>query len=309
MRYRNLLLFLLLTSVWGAAFVAIKAGLNVGFPPVLFAALRYDIAGVLMLGYAMTRGVQLVPRSREDWALVAVGATFLIAGYHTLLFVGEGFPGVSSASAAIVVSLSPVLTTGFARVFLPDERLTLLGIVGMLLGLVGVAVIDPPSPTNLVASPGILLVFGATITFAFGSVLLRRVESTLSIETMQAWAMILGALLMHAVSAGLGESPAQFLAVVVANPVTAGGALGYLSVVASAFGFLVYFTLLERLGPVEINLVSYGAPVVAAIVGFTVLNEVVTVSAIAGFLTILVGFVLLKREAIGAELHRVARPS
>ncbi len=45
-RYRNLALFLLLAAVWGSAFVAIKAGLAY-FPPVLFAAIRYDIAAVL----------------------------------------------------------------------------------------------------------------------------------------------------------------------------------------------------------------------------------------------------------------------
>ncbi|MFB6361417.1 MAG: EamA family transporter, partial [Halobacteriales archaeon] len=50
-RYRNLALFLLLALVWGSAFTAIKAGLEF-FPPVLFAAIRYDLAGVLMLAYA-----------------------------------------------------------------------------------------------------------------------------------------------------------------------------------------------------------------------------------------------------------------
>jgi drug/metabolite transporter (DMT)-like permease len=49
-------------------------------------------------------------------------------------------------------------------------------------------------------------------------------------------------------------------------------ALGYLSLGASAAGFLVYFTLLERLGPIEISLVSYVAPLFAAISGFLFLG-------------------------------------
>ena len=58
----------------------------------------------------------------------------LFAAYHAFLFTGE--QGTTSAAAAIVVSLSPVLTTGFARAFLPDERLTAVGIAGLLVGFV-----------------------------------------------------------------------------------------------------------------------------------------------------------------------------
>ncbi|MFC7228262.1 DMT family transporter [Salinirubellus salinus] len=307
MRYRNLLLFLVLAAVWGSAFVAIKAGLDLGFPPVLFAAVRYDVAGVLMLAYAAFVTDRPLPRGRAEWATVAVGATFLIAGYHSLLFVGEGFPEVTSAAAAVVVSLSPVLTTAFARVLLPDERLGVVGLVGMVLGLVGVAVIDPPDPTNLLGNLGLLLVFGAALAFAFGSVLTRRIDADLPIETMEAWSMVGGALLMHGLSAGLGESPAAMLAAVEAAPVDAIGSLAYLSLAASALGFLVYFDLLDRLGPVEINLVSYVAPVFAALVGFLLLSEVIDANTVAGFLVIVVGFVLVKREAIRAEWRRYAR--
>jgi drug/metabolite transporter (DMT)-like permease len=303
-RYRNLLLFLGLAAVWGSAFVAIKAGLALGFPPVLFAAVRYDVAGVLMLVYAAFATDRPLPRGREEWATVAVGATFLIAGYHSLLFVGEGFPEVTSAAAAVVVSLSPVLTTAFARVLLPDERLTVVGLLGMLLGLVGVAVIDPPDPANLLGSAGLLLVFGAALAFAFGSVLTRRIDADLPIETMEAWSMVGGALLMHGLSAGLGESPAAMLAAIEAAPVDAIGSLAYLSLAASALGFLVYFDLLDRLGPVEINLVSYVAPVFAALVGFLLLSEVVDAFTVTGFVVIVVGFVLVKREAIRAEWRR-----
>jgi len=308
-RYRNLLLFLVLAAVWGSAFVAIKAGLDLGFPPVLFAAVRYDVAGVLMLAYAAFVSDHPLPRSREDWATVAVGAVFLIAGYHALLFVGEGFEGVTSAAAAVVVSLSPVLTTAFARVLLPDERLTVVGLVGMFLGLVGVAIIDPPDPANLLGNLGLLLVFGAALAFAFGSVLTRRIDADLDIETLEAWSMVFGALLMHALSVGLGESPAAMLSAIEAAPVEAVGSLAYLSIAASALGFLVYFDLLDRLGPVEINLVSYVAPVFAAVVGFLLLSEVVDVFTVSGFLVIVVGFVLVKREAIREEWRRYSRPS
>jgi drug/metabolite transporter (DMT)-like permease len=302
-RYRNLALFLVLAAVWGSAFMAIKAGLDY-FPPVLFAAVRYDVAGVLMLGYAAWVVDDPVPRTRGQWALVAVGATLLIAGYHTLLFVGESDPAVTSAAAAVIVSLSPVLTTGFARLLLPDERLTVAGVVGLAVGLLGVVVLARPDPDAVLAGGVVakLLVFAAATAFALGSVLTRRIEARLPIETMEAWSMLGGAALMHAISLALGES-------VGAVTVAVEGllALAYLSVVASAFGFLVYFDLLDRLGAVEINLVSYVAPVFAALAGWFVLGERLSVATAVGFVLIFVGFLLVKRRAIRAELPRLRR--
>ncbi|MFD1599312.1 DMT family transporter [Halobellus rarus] len=302
-RYRNLLLFVLLAAAWGSAFMAIKAGLAY-IPPVLFAALRYDIAGVLMLAYALYATDDPLPRTRGQWTLVGIGATLLIAGYHTLLFIGETDPAVTSAAAAVIVSLSPVLTTGFARLFLPKERLTAVGIAGLLLGLVGVVILSNPDPQNLLAGGAVakLLIFGAAAAFALGSVLTRRVEAELPIETMEAWSMVGGALIMHVVSLGMGESLGD-----VAWTAESLAALAYLSVVASALGFLIYFDLLERLGAIEINLVSYVAPVSAALAGWAVLDEVPTVYTVVGFFVIFVGFLLLKRRAIRAEVPRLRK--
>jgi drug/metabolite transporter (DMT)-like permease len=300
-RARNLTLFVLLAAVWGSAFMAIKAGLDY-FPPVLFAAIRYDIAGVVMLAYAVYVVDDPVPRGRGQWALVAVGSLLLIAGYHVLLFIGETDPAVTSAAAAVIVSLSPVLTTGFARLLLPSERLTAAGTFGLFLGLVGVVVLTQPEPNNLLGGGAVakLLVFAAAAAFALGSVLTRRIDADLPIETMEAWSMVGGALVMHVVAVGIGESVGD-----IAWTVEALVALAYLSLAASAVGFLIYFDLLARLGPIEINLVSYVAPVFAALAGWVFLSEVPTVYTVVGFLLIFGGFVLVKRRAIRDELPRV----
>jgi drug/metabolite transporter (DMT)-like permease len=298
--HRNLLLFVVLSAVWGSAFMAINLGLEF-FPPVTFAAVRYDVAGIIMLGYAVWVADNPLPQTRGEWGLVAIGAVFLIAAYHAFLFIGQSDAAVTSAIAAIIVSLNPILTTGFARVLLPSERLTALGIVGLCLGLVGVVVLADPDPSNLTddATLSKLLILAASISFSLGSVLTRRVESTLEIETLEAWAMFLGGLLMHGIALGLGESPAD-----IEWTADAILALAYLSVVASALGFLIYFDLLERLGAIEINLVSYVAPVFAALSGWVFLAEGLTVTTVAGFAIILAGFVLIKRRAIRDELRR-----
>ncbi len=301
MRFNNALLFVALAAVWGTAFTGIKAGLAY-FPPVLFAAFRFDVAGVAMLGYAVYATDRWRPRGRSEWRLVLVGGALLIAAYHAFLFVGE--QGTTSAAAAIVVSLSPILTTGFARAFLPDERLTIVGGVGLLVGFLGVGVLSNPDPNDLfnARTVSLSLVFLAVACFALGSVLTRRIDTELPIETMEAWSMLLGAGLMHVASLGLGESVRS-----VEWTGEAVLALGYLAVVASSLGFLIYFTLLDRLGPIEINLVSYAAPVAAAVTGLVWLGERPSPYTLVGFLLILVGFALLKRAALRTELTRLRR--
>lgn len=113
--------------------------------------------------------------------------------------------------------------------------------------------------------------------------------------------MLGGALLMHAVSLAL---PGESLAAIRWTP-AAVGALAYLALAASAVGFLVYFDLLDRVGPVELNLVGYVAPVFAAVAGWVVLGETPTAATAAGFVVIVAGFGLLKREAAARELPRL----
>jgi drug/metabolite transporter (DMT)-like permease len=143
-------------------------------------------------------------------------------------------------------------------------------------------------------------VLAAAASFALGSVLARRSDADLPAETMEAWSMLGGALVMHGVSMGLGERVAA-----VAWTAEAVAALAYLAVAASALGFLVYFDLLDRLGPVEINLVAYVAPLFAALAGWVALGEQPGAATAAGFAFIVAGFCLVKRGAIAAELPRV----
>lgn len=301
-RYRSLLGFLSLAVIWGSAFVAIEIGLT-SLPPVLFAAVRYDIAAVVMLAYAAYATDDPIPRGRAAWLVVAVGASLLIAAYHVFLFVGQQH--TTAAAAAIVVSLSPMLTTGFARALVPSDALSATGVVGLAIGLVGVAFVVRPDRGGVGSAEtvGGVLVFCGAAAFAFGSVLTRRIDADLSIETMQAWSMLGGALLMHLVSLAIGE---RFVPADWTTP-EAVGAVVYLSVVASALGFLLYFDLLARLGAVEINMVSYAVPPVTAVVGWLALGQGVGPSTAFGFGCIVVGFVLVKRRALREELVSIRR--
>ncbi|MGM0604061.1 MAG: DMT family transporter [Halobacteriota archaeon] len=291
-RHRNILLFVLLSILWGTSFAAIAVGLE-ALPPLLFAALRYDIAGVLLLGYALLATDQWRPRGREEWTLVTIGGLLVVGVHYALLFTGQTY--VTSGVAAIVMSTSPILTPLFAWLLLPDERLGVPGVIGVFFGLVGVALVAAPEPHVVDGTAvGVALLVLSAASFAVGAVFVKRHPARMPIVPSQAWMMLIGAASLHASSLLFGE--AQFGSVSWTPAVLA--SLSYLAIGASSIGLVVYFDLLNRIGAIETSLVNYVVPAVAALFGWVLLSESVTGDTIAGFAVIVVGFGFLKWEAV-----------
>ncbi|WP_435195640.1 DMT family transporter [Natronomonas sp. EA1] len=285
--------FVLLATLWGGSFVAIEVGLHT-VPPLFFAALRYDIAGVVLLGYAALTTDRWLPRTRGDFVAIAVSGAVFIAAYHALLYVGEG--NISGAVASIVISLSPVLTVVVAAALL-GERLKGLQLGGIALGFLGVVLVADPTSAGTESLFGIGLVFLAALAFAVGSVFLRKHDHTLPLRSIQAWAMLVGAGLLHLGSLGLGEPQS------VAWTTDALISLAYLAGLSGIVAFSIYFALLDEIGPTELNLIGYVEPIVATALSWALLGHVVDSGTVVGFLAILLGFALVKHET----LSRVAR--
>lgn len=292
------LAFVVLATLWGGSFVAIEAGVE-ELPPLLFAAVRYDLAGVLVLAWAALRG-RWLPRTRDDWLAVGLVGSLLIAGHHALVYLGQ--TTVPSAVAAAIVALVPVLTALFAAVLLDDETLHPAGYGGVALGFLGVLVITAPGSAGGVPTDGVALVFGATALFALGSVLLRRLRPRLSLGALQGWGMLLGAGVLHAGSLARGES--QGLQAFTASP-EALAALAFLVVGPGVVAFLLYFRLLGSIGATQTSLVGYVEPVAAAALAWGLFGYVPSVGAVLGFLLVASGFALVKHETLLSVVGRV----
>ncbi|NHN57572.1 DMT family transporter [Halorussus rarus] len=291
---RTLAFFAAASVLFGGTFVAAKAGLAY-FPPLLFVALRFDVAAAALLGYVAltTPRDDLLPRTRSDVAGILATGILVIGLANALLFVGQQY--ATSAVASIVFSLNPILTPVFAAGLLSDERLSARGGVGMLLGLVGVGLVASPDPANLLGGGAVgkaILLAGAT-SGALGSVLIRRADADLSSTVRTAWALPFAALLCHLLSLSAGESVAA-----VSWTPEALAALGYVGLFAGALAYIAYFGLLDEVGAIRANLAFYVVPVVATLGGWALLGEAVSTLAVLGFLTIFAGFAVLGSESM-----------
>jgi drug/metabolite transporter (DMT)-like permease len=285
-----------LSLLWGVSFPAISIGLGY-LPPLLFAAFRYDVAAILLLGYVgvTTDDRGWVPTGRNNVAAIAAGGVFLVAG-NGLLFVGQRT--VPSGIAAILQALVPIVTALWALVLL-DERLSAAGTLGVIVGFVGIGLIVRPDPGNLSGGDtvGRLLVVGQVVSVSLGGVLIQRVRPTMERVAMTGWAMLVGGVVLHALSVAGGEP----IPTAPVDPVAIGTVV-YLGVFSTAIAFVIYFTVLSERGAFEVSLVTYLVPIVATVAGVFLLGESIDPLSVLGFAIVFAGFALLKRHAIADVL-------
>jgi len=283
-------LFAALATMWGLSFPAISVGLEF-IPPLLFAAFRYDVAAVLLLGYAILTTDSWRPVGRNNAEAIVGGGLFLVAG-NGLLFVGQ--QTVPSGVAAILQALVPIATALWALGML-GERLTGAGALGVVLGFLGIVLIVRPAPGNLLAGDhvGRLLLAGQVVRVALGGVLVQRAGPTMERVALTGRSMLLGGVTLHLGSLAVGEVPTGAIAAPAAL-----GAVVYVGVFSTAIAFVIYFTLLEERGAFETSLVAYLVPVVATVAGVVLLGETISPLSVVGFAVVFFGFVLLKRRAL-----------
>jgi len=284
---RTALLFSVSALLFGGTFVAAKTGLA-HIPPLFFVAVRFDIGAVVLAAFAATHlsRAELRPRTTGDVAGILATGVLVIGLTNALLFVGQQY--VTSGVAAVIFSLNPILTPVFAGLLLADSRLSGRAVVGMGLGLLGVALVADPSPSALLGGGlGVPLLFAAAVTSAFGAVAIRRADATLSSTARTVWGVPLAAVLSHALSVVAGESVASL-----SVPPVALAALLYVGVFSGAVAYLAYFALIDETDATRANLLFYFVPIVSAVGGWALLGETLSMLSLGGFGVIVVGFVL-----------------
>jgi drug/metabolite transporter (DMT)-like permease len=280
-------LLLALAVIWGLAFLFVDLGLD-AFSPVLYAALRFDIAGPLLLAaaYLWHRG-RLLPQGRAQWSVVLWTAGLNILGYHVLLYWGQLH--TYEAVASVIVGLNPILTTVFSRAILPDERVGLMGLVGLAVGLGGIAVLAALKGGALFDLQGLgeLACAGGVACWAMGTVVSRRIDHKMPAANLTAWQMVVGAAMLHPLAFVLeGGGRADW---------TQQGtfSLLYLALVSSGVGYFLFFYLVPRLGPIRTAVVSTLTPISATAAGVIVLNDPVEARMLIAFALIVISFLLV----------------
>ena len=281
MKAKDVIDLILLAAVWGASFLFMRLGAP-EFGVIPLVQLRLLIAALFLLPILLSRvGIAELP---GNWkALTMLGffnsaIPFLLLTYSTL-YVTAGFSSVINATAPLWGAL-------FAWVWL-SARLSNTGIVGLIIGFLGVAVLA--GDVESLASPGSTLAVtaavGGALFYGIGANYARRYTKHLNSMSVATGSMLYPAIILAPLT-------------VVCWPDTmpsmrAWGAMLAMGIASTGFAYILYFRLIANVGPAKAITVAYLIPAFAVIWGTLILDETVTTLMIVGCLIIFLGTALV----------------
>lgn len=277
--------FVLAGIVWGSSFLFMKVSLT-GISPGQVAWTRI-LLGALTLGALVLLRREHLSRSLRVWGhLTVLGLTFCVIPF--LLF-SWAQQHVTSGVASIFNATTPIMTAIMAWLVFRVERLNVLQVLGIGVGIVGAVVIIAPwegiaFDGSLVAE---LAILGATASYGFSLAYMRRFASNTG---MSALAFTFGYIAMAGVVMAL-LTPFLVLTPVRLDPPIVASLL-MLGCLGTGIAYVWSQNTVRAWGPTRASTVTYITPVVGVLLGILVLGETITWNEPVGALVIFLGILL-----------------
>jgi drug/metabolite transporter (DMT)-like permease len=283
---------------WGTTYLGIRMALE-SFSPTMLVCLRYLISGTLMLVGAAITGAHL-PRRRELWLTAAYGVLTLGIGNGCLAFAEQWVP---SGLASLFVTTSPFWLVGVEALAPGGEPLHGPTIRGLLVGIVGVALLVAPTGSGTGTSSanigGFALLQLGCAGWSVGSILQRK-QSTRAHPFVSGAVQQLATGLVYSVPAILLREPIHWSA-------RGAGAVAYLVVFGSIVGYSAYIFAMDRLPVAIASIYTYVNPVVAVTLGWLVYREPFGWRQAVAVVIIFAGVAIVKRVSVPAQKLRADR--
>ena len=277
--------------VWGSTYLAIAIAVET-LPPLLYSGVRFSLAGLVLAAWLAFRRIDLRISRRELAGAGAVGI-LMLAGGNGLVSLAERT--VPSGVAALIVASIPLWIVVYR--IIAGERVLRDLLAGVLLGLVGVAILVVPGGLNGTIDPiGALMLFGATLSWALGTFLSPRLSTPRNALVSTAYQMLAGGVVLMVVALPKGElaqiDPATFSTRSLL-------AFGYLVVFGSLVAYTAYTWLLQNASVSLVSTYAFVNPVVAVALGALILGERITPTIVIGaaVIVVAVAFIIFRQNA------------
>jgi drug/metabolite transporter (DMT)-like permease len=274
--------------VWGSTYLAIRVAVET-MPPFAMAAVRFLIAGALLLGFLLARGGAR-PTARQ-WGVNTVIGTFLLLGGNGAVVWAEQF--IASSVVALLLGATPLFFVLTEWLWPGGMRPRAATLAVMLLGFAGVAWLAAPWQSEAAGGyppAGMLAVLGACISWSLGSIYSRHARHGADPFTASALQMLGGGAVIGVVALAHGDFARLDLAAVSAR---SWSAFIYLVLVGSLAGYSAFVWLMKHSTPAKVSTYAYVNPVVAVFLGWLLLHEPVTSRTLAASAVILTAVVII----------------
>jgi drug/metabolite transporter (DMT)-like permease len=283
MTRRGLVLFGLMSVIWGIPYLFIRVAVAEITPATLVLA-RTTIAAAILLPIALLRVDLRAVLARWRW-VVAFAAVEIAVPWVML---GSAEQHLSSSLAGLLIAGVPLVGTAFALATSGAARLGRTGLLGLLIGLIGVAAIVG-GDFGTSDTTALLEIAVVVVGYAVGPAILSRRLGGLPSVGVMALSLALCAVVYVPIAA------VEWPSVVPSTNVLASVAI--LAIVCTAAAFLAFAALIDEVGPVRATVITYVNPAVAAVLGVLVLHETLSVAMWFGFALVILGSTLATRPS------------
>ena len=282
------LAFGLVYLFWGSTYLGIDIAVQ-SIPPALMCAVRFSIAGVVMLAVCALTGRRVWYSPKQIALAAVVGLLLLMGGNLTLSWAELVVP---SGLAALIVAITPLWFLVLDSLLLGDHHISGRGKAGLGLGILGLLVLFYPQLTSSTALSrkelwASVSLIGGSFSWALGSVLSKRWQSGVDVFSATAWQVTAAGVGNFILALALGD-----LSRVVWTARGIGATL-YLVVCGSWIGYTAYIWLLEHVPTSKVSTYAYVNPVVAVFLGWLILHERVDRFILAGSAIVVLSVVLV----------------
>jgi drug/metabolite transporter (DMT)-like permease len=295
------LILLVLALIWGGAFFFIGVAVR-HVQPLTYVWLRLTIGAAGLWAYLLFRG-ERISLPRQVWGSILLLA--LLNNAIPFALFGWGQTHIASGLASILNATTPIWGVVVAHFLTRDERMTPRKIAGVLLGFGGVATMIGPTLLSSLGTGALaeLACVVASLSYALAAVWARRFKqlgiSPFSVTTGQLTA---GALMMLPVSMIVDRPWTHAF-----PPLSAWAAIGALALLCTAFGYVLYFRLIEHAGATNALLVTLLVPPVAILLGGLFLGETLAPQDFAGLALIALGLAAIDGRLLTSLSRRRLR--
>ncbi len=278
-----------LAFVWGFSFLAMRIALD-EIGPHNVVAHRVSWAAAAMLIYISFRRIPF-PRSPQIWAAFIVMGLLNNVIPFSLIAWGQQY--IETGLASIINASTAIWGIFVAAVFLPDERLTGRKALGVMLGFAGVVMAIGLSTLQSLdlRSLGQLAIIASSLSYALAGVWARKRMKGVAPE-MAATGMLIGSTIVAIPLAVVIEGSFDLTL-----QARTWGALAYVSLIATAMAYLLYYRVLVIAGSGNLMLCTLLVAPVAIVAGAVVLGEALPPQAYGGFAVLALGLVILDGRA------------
>lgn len=288
-----ILAFFSIYVIWGSTYLLNKIAVT-ELPPFMLASIRFMTAGLLIFIIAKLMGKSLAITKKQLVNVFIAGFLFLTLGNGVVVW---ALKYVDSGFAALEISAQPLVVLILMRIFKKKKIMT-MSVLGVILGIIGIYLLV--SQNEVVSKEGsitgMIMIFFCMVSWASGSLFVGNADLPKNYFVNTGYQMVAGGFMLVIGSLIFGETWSL--------PNAWSEDVQWSMILLIVFGSIVAFTsfnfLLKKVSPDKVATSTYVNPIIALLLGWYFLNEVITTQSIVAAIVLLTGvyFINTKKKLV-----------